>query len=164
MTLEQKRKNKKLAKRYGRLSKITIIYWILQLVAFIVIRNLSEGDWTRYLIPLMIAIVVPVFVSMGFWMISGVYQSNLQFYKRQIKEYRVRVAYKKCMDFIEAGDLNAACEIYNDFIPVKHPTRDYLFSVLIVLMSRSTDPDLKKRGDEKLAMLNEFYNSAKINF
>jgi len=164
MTLEQKRKNKKLAKRYGRLATFTIIYWILQLVAFIVIRSNSEGNWTPYMIPILIAIVVPVFVSMGFWMFSQGYQSALIIYKNQIKEYRVRTAFVKAMTFIESGDVKSAMDIYNDYIPVKHPTRDYLYSLLIYLMSKSNDPDLVKRGTDRLIGMKEFYSPAKVNF
>jgi hypothetical protein len=164
MTLKEKRKNRKLAKLYGRLGGYTLLYWILQLVTLIVIRNRSEGDWTPYMIPILIAIVVPVFVSLGFWMVSQGYQGALIIYRNQIKEFRVRRAFQKCMEYIEAGDLDMARNIYNDYIPTKHPTRDYLYSLLIWLMSKSEDPELKKTGVEKVTYLKEFYHPAKINF
>jgi hypothetical protein len=164
MTPTEKRKEKRLAKIYGRLATASLLFWILEWVVLIIVRNHTVGEWKINFFILITIFLAPLFGSLILWTISGVHTSNRQVYKNQIREYRVRVAYKKCMDYINAGDLNAACEIYNDFIPVKHSTRDYLFSVLVVLMSRSDDPDLKKRGEEKLAMLNEFYNSAKINF
>ena len=164
MTPTEKRNEKRLAKLYGRLATATLIFWVLEFVVLIVIRNLSEGNWIPYMIPILIAIVLPVFIALFLWMASGTHQSKLFIYRNQIKEYRVRTAFVKCMTFIESGDLNAALEIYNDFIPVKHPTRDYLYSVLIVLMSRSNDPDLVKRGTDRLIGMKDFYSPAKINF
>lgn len=164
MTPTEKRKEKRLAKVYGRLAMASLLLWVLEWVVMIVVRNHTEGVWNIHIIILLIIFLAPLFGSLILWTISGVHISNRQIYKNQIREFRIRRAYQKCMDYIDAGDLNAACDIYNQYIPIKHPTRDYLFSVLIVLMSRSTDPDLKQRGEEKLEMLRTYYNPYKIKF
>jgi hypothetical protein len=112
----------------------------------------------------MIAVIAPVFMSLGFWMASQGYQGALIIYRNQIKEYRTRVAFQKCMAFIESGDLNSARNIYADFIPARHLTRDYLYSILIVLMSKSEDQDLKETGVDRIAKLKMHFDPASINF
>jgi hypothetical protein len=164
MTLEQKRKNRRLAKLYGRLGGFTILYWILQFVVLVIIRNHSAGDWGGYMILIILAVVAPPFISLAFWMVAQGYQGALIIYKNQIKEYRVRKAFVKAMTFIESGDVKSAMDIYSDYIPVKHPTRDYLYSLLIYLMSKSNDPDLVKRGTDRLIGMKDFYSPDKIKF
>lgn len=164
MTFEQKRKEKRLAKLYGRLATASLLLWVVEWIVLIVVRNHTVGEWKINIAILLIIFLAPLFGSLLLWITSGVHTSNRQVYKNQIREYRVRTAFQKCMTFIESGDLNAALDIYNDFIPVRHPTRDYLYSVLIVLMSRSNDPDLVKRGVERLVGMKDFYSPARINF
>jgi len=164
MTLTEKRNEKRLAKLYGWLATASLLFWVLEWIVMIVVRNHTVGEWKINLIILLLIFLAPIFGSLVLWTVSGTHQSKLFIYRNQIKEYRVRTAFVKAMTFIESGDLNAALEIYNNFIPLKHPTRDYLYSVLIVLMSKSNDPDLVKRGTDRLISLKDFYSPARINF
>jgi len=163
MEATYKRSLKAKAKRYTILAFSFVGFGFLFLIGTIIVRSHVEGQWsTLTAVFAMCGFLVPVLTGAVIGIASGTFFGELRAYMSSIKEYRVRRAFQKFMDYISADDLDMAITIYNGYIPMKHPTRDYAYSILIMLMSRSTDPDLQKRGMEKVQGMREFYDPSKV--
>jgi len=163
MEATRKRSLKAKAKRYTILAFSFVGFGFLFLIGTIIVRNHVEGQWsTLTAVFAMCGFLVPVLTGAVIGIASGTFFGELRSYMASIKEYRVRRAFQKCMDYILAGDLPSAMDIYSDYIPVKHPTRDYLYSILILLMSKSDDPELQKRGTEKIQGMRGYYDPSKV--
>jgi len=155
-------KRKQLVKKYRiylLLAFSTIIIFILGFIALMVFNTPQ---------PLRIiggiTIIIGLFLALIFNVLADWTHRDLLRFKADVKEYRTRRFFLKCLDLIEAGKLQEACDVYNDYIPIKHDTRSYLYSVLLHELSKSNDPELKKRGISRLIELRKFYNPNNVVF
>jgi hypothetical protein len=158
MTTREKNKKKRLAKLFSILCTTMTIYWVLQLIAMFAFIHLINLRWREnHMMLLMSIIILPLLISLISSSYSNGYIRDLNDYVNNIKEYRARRHFNKCLDLLQEGNLNEAIDIFN-CIPSKHEIRNNLVLLIAFNMTLSDNQTNKIIGADRLNKIREVYN------
>lgn len=110
-------------------------------------------------------LVIPIFGSLIFMLLSQTARQQLYSYRNSIWLYRTRKFAKQILELIQAGNINEAIEMYKKF-DLKYEKRldDYVFGILLGACKYSDDEVLQKLSEYKINKIKEVFSPDKIEF
>jgi hypothetical protein len=108
-------------------------------------------------------LILPLFTGFFFTMLSSLTRQQLHSYRNHIRLYRTRKFATQILALIQAGNIDAAIDIYKKFdLGYDRQLDDYVYGILLGSCKFSGDAFLQKIFDRKIRALQETYDPNKI--
>lgn len=165
MTTERKLRLKKQITLFTTLAWSMVGFFIAYVILIMSANKIFGHPLGTYM-PLIVALIlllVPLFGGLLFTMWSSFCRQELIIYRNHIRLYRIRKFARQILELIQAGNVDAAINIYKKFdLGYDRVLDDYVYGILLGSCRFSGDEALKRIFDKKIVKMIETYDPNKI--